>query len=151
MLQIILESSFHLSLYSAILLNLVKSSVVLNCFISRSCLTVSFENVIMYTVVILSVIYNNLFHFKQREIRYILERGEKLSKMRFAYSNLFHVKVLMCFPPQWWVCKKLCMFLYFILNISLSLYSLPNDIKSKRRKTPWSFEERNVFEKGLVS
>ena len=33
MLQIILESSFQLSLSSAILLNLVKSSVVLNCFI----------------------------------------------------------------------------------------------------------------------
>ena len=36
MLQIILESSFHLSLSLAILLNLVKSSVVLNCFISIS-------------------------------------------------------------------------------------------------------------------
>ena len=38
MLQIVLESSFHLSLSSAIFRNMIKSSVVLNCFTSRSCL-----------------------------------------------------------------------------------------------------------------
>ena len=38
MLQIVSETSFHLSLSSAIFRNMIKSSVVLNCFTSRSCL-----------------------------------------------------------------------------------------------------------------